>query len=109
MPIILFGFRRKSATLAMLTLACRNGHVAAHRLVKVTRWFTLFFIPIVPFNRKYYSVCAQCGVQVGWTKEDAERAATTGSVASPSAPVDPIAPPLTNGAASAAEYDAGQG
>lgn len=89
MPFILFGFRSKSSTIAMLSLACRNGHVAAHRLVKVTRWFTLFFIPIIPFNRKYYSTCAQCGVQVGWSKEDAERAVARGAATVASAPVDP--------------------
>jgi hypothetical protein len=89
----------------MLTLACRNGHVAAHRLIQVTRWFTLFLIPIIPFNQRHYSICAQCGVQVGWSKEDAERAVARGAATIASAPVDPVAPPLENGGISTTKHD----
>jgi hypothetical protein len=95
---ILFGYRSRAATLAMLTLACRNGHTAAHRLVKVTRWFTLFFIPVIPFSKRYFSVCAQCGVQVTWTKADAE--ATVAQVAAQPAgvaPAEPVNAPLPQG------------
>jgi hypothetical protein len=94
--MIIFGFRRTVATMAMLTLACRNGHVAVHRLVKATRWFTLFFVPLIPFNRKYLTVCAQCGIQVTWSRSDAEAAveASTQPAGSP----DPVAPPVTTGA-----------
>jgi len=95
--IIIWGIRRRLATLAMLTLACRNGHVAAHRLVKVTRWFTVFFIPLVPVGRSYYSVCAHCGLQAKWGREEAQAAAQGGPVPSPAATADPVAPPLASG------------
>ncbi|HVM66782.1 MAG TPA: DUF2510 domain-containing protein [Acidimicrobiales bacterium] len=91
--MIIFGFRRTVTTMAMLTLACRNGHVAAHRLVKATRWFTLFFVPLIPFNRAYLTVCAHCGTQVGWSKADAEAASHAGPRAPAFAP-DPVAPPV---------------
>lgn len=29
-------------------------------LVKVTTWFTLFFIPLIPYRREYYLVCPVC-------------------------------------------------
>jgi len=91
--MIIFGFRRTVATMAMLTLACRNGHTAAHRLVKATRWFTLFFIPLIPFSRTYFTVCAQCGTQVEWSKADAVAAASA-PVHSMPVDTDPVAPPM---------------
>jgi hypothetical protein len=99
MFLIIWGFKSYATTMAMLNLACRNGHVAAHRLVKVTRKFTLFFIPLFPVSHKYFTVCSMCGMQVPWDKETAEAAvqqAGAGSVAGGLAggPVDPVAPPL---------------
>ncbi len=91
--MVIFGFRRTLATMAMLTLACRNGHVAAHRLIKATRWFTLFFIPRIPYNSKYLTVCAQCGTQVAWSRADAEAAARAPAPTAGTA--DPVAPPVT--------------
>jgi hypothetical protein len=74
--ILIFGLRSYVKALAMLTLACRQGHVAAHRLVKVTRKFSLFFVPLFPVGRSsYFTVCAQCGLHVPWDKETAEAAA----------------------------------
>jgi hypothetical protein len=92
--VIIFGFRSRAATLAMLNLACRNGHVAAHRLVKVTRWFTLFFIPVIPFNRTYRTVCAQCGTQVKWSKADADTAVAHAPSTNSATSMDPVAEPL---------------
>jgi Protein of unknown function (DUF2510) len=98
--IFIWGFRSRMATLVMLTLACRNGHTAAHRLVKVTRWFTLFFIPAIPVRRRYFTICAQCGEQVAWTKDDALAAVAHQDGVPPAArPVDPVSPPLPTGAA----------
>lgn len=92
--MIIFGFRSRPVVMARLNLACRNGHVAAHRLLKVTRWFTLFFVPVIPFSRKYYTVCAQCGTDVVWSKADAETAAAHAGLPSTSPPGDPVARPL---------------
>jgi hypothetical protein len=97
--IIIWGIRRRLANLAMLTLACRHGHVAAHRLVRVSRWFTLFFVPIAPAGRYYFSVCAHCGLQVRWGKEEAEAAARAAVASAPAGgppAADPIAPPLSS-------------
>ena len=91
--IFIFGFRTRGAVLATLALACRNGHVAAHRIVKLTRWFTLFFIPVIPFSRRYRSVCVQCGLTLEVPKEEAEELAARSSLGAVQAG-DPVAPPL---------------
>ena len=91
--IFIFGFRGRAAVLATVSLACRNGHLAAHRIVKLTRWFTLFFVPVIPFSRKYRSICIQCGLTLEIPKEAAEEIAS--GVSNGAGPVaDPIAPPL---------------
>jgi hypothetical protein len=59
--------------------------------------FTLFFIPVVPISQKYLSVCAQCGVQVKWAKEDAMAMVNRGS--SPALSAEPMAPPVPTGPA----------
>jgi hypothetical protein len=94
---ILFGFRRRVATLVVVTLACRNGHVCAHRLLKATRWFTVFFIPVIPFSTKYISVCAQCGVQFEIQKAEAQAELANAGVPAPHRS-DPVAPVLPSGA-----------
>jgi len=96
MFILLWGFKTYAATLGMVTLACRNGHTAAHRLVRTTRKFTLFFIPLFPVRTSYFSVCSMCGEQVPWSKEEAEgmaaQAGGPGTAAAP--PLDPVAAPV---------------
>lgn len=96
--LIIWGIRRRVAAAAMIRLACRNGHVAAHRLLKVTTWFTLFFIPLIPFGRKYSSVCTYCGLQLQVPKPEAEqllaRVKEEAAAAGTAAAVDPVAPPI---------------
>ena len=96
--IFIFGFRSRGSVLGTITLACRNGHVAAHRIAKLTKWFTLFFIPVIPFSRKYRSICIQCGLTLDIPKEDAEELAARASLGA-STPMDPVAPPLPAAAA----------
>ncbi len=31
-----------------------------YELLRITTWFTLFFIPIIPYRFKYYLVCSNC-------------------------------------------------
>lgn len=94
MFLVIWGFRTRHTNLAMVRLACRNGHVAAHQLVKITRWFTLFFIPLIPVRHRYASVCAQCGTTLPWSKDDAEAMAARAGSVTTTAPANPVAPPL---------------
>jgi hypothetical protein len=62
-------------------------------VVKLTRWFTLFFIPLIPFSRKYRSVCIQCGLTLDVPKDAAEDIAARVGSAAPM-PNDAVSPPL---------------
>jgi hypothetical protein len=99
MFFIVWGFRSYQKSLALVTLACRNGHVAAHQLVQVTRKFTLFWIPLFPVSHKYFSVCSMCGVSVPWDKDSIQQMAANvqAQAAYPTSP-DPVAPPINVGA-----------
>ena len=37
---------------------CNNN--VRWKLVKITTWFTLFFIPIIPYHKEYLVVCPVC-------------------------------------------------
>lgn len=43
------------------------------RLMKVTNWFTLFFIPVIPYRTKYYVYCPVCHDTSQVPKEEAKR------------------------------------
>jgi len=36
-------------------------------------WFTLFFIPIIPYSKSYQATCPSCGSYVELTKEQFEK------------------------------------
>lgn len=91
--MIIFGFRSFVKTLAMLTLVCDHCHnPAAHRIVQRSRWFTLFFIPVIPLGFSRFSICTFCGVTRKITKQEAERL-QSGTGAPTAAPVAPLPAP----------------
>jgi hypothetical protein len=61
--------------------------------VKLTKWFTLFFVPLIPFSRKYASVCIHCGLTLEMPKVAAEEISSGMSTGAGPTP-NPIAPPL---------------
>lgn len=40
------------------------------QLLRITEWFTLFFIPIIPYQRKYLLICPVCekGIYLEWSR-----------------------------------------
>jgi hypothetical protein len=71
--IILFGFRRKAARLATIFVMCAAcGTPAAHVLTRTRRYFTLFFVPVIPLGTKYFTTCTMCGHGTQITKEGAD-------------------------------------
>ena len=71
--MIIFGLKSVVKLLAMVNLVCRNCHnPAAQRVLKVTRWFTLFFIPVFPVGVSRSMTCTFCGIGSKLSKEDAE-------------------------------------
>ncbi len=60
--IILFGWghiskKKKSEKPIKI---CEHCHLNYLYLTRVTRWFTLFFIPIIPYKSNHYLLCPNC-------------------------------------------------
>lgn len=72
--IILFGTKKKQKKMCTEgALRCSNcGNVTNWEVLKVTDWFTLFFIPVFPMGSHYYEVCPICHAANPITKEDSE-------------------------------------
>lgn len=92
---VIFGFRTRVKALARLLLICQVcSRPAAQTVYRKVRWFTLFFIPVIPFNRKHLLQCAMCGHVGVITKEDAERlVADANTAATPDAAAPDAATP----------------
>jgi uncharacterized Zn finger protein len=71
---VIFGYRTRIAILATLSYICETcGVSAAHRVVRRRRWFTLFFIPVIPLGPgRYTDTCINCGRVLRLTKEQAD-------------------------------------
>jgi zinc-ribbon family len=94
--IILFGIRRKASRLGVVFMMCSSCHTpAAHALTRVRKYFTLFFIPIIPLGDKYATSCTMCGYGMRITKEQATQYLAT--VEQP-APPPGAAPAVIEGA-----------
>jgi hypothetical protein len=71
--IILFGLRRKASRLGVTFMMCGYCQTpSAHPVTRVRRWFTLFFIPVIPLGTKYGVTCTMCGRSTVVTREAAE-------------------------------------
>ena len=58
--IIIFGLRRLRKGMGPILLRCANCGASPLVLFRVSTWFALFFIPVIPVNFKHYTVCANC-------------------------------------------------
>ena len=90
--IILFGFRRTRARLGTILVMCGFCHTpAAHAIQRIRKFFTLFFIPVIPLGTKYATTCTMCGRSALITKEAAETyvAAAAQGVPSSGVPAPP--------------------
>ncbi len=73
MMIIIFGFRRMRARLGTVLVMCGFCHTpAAHAITRIRKFFTLFFIPVLPLGAKYATTCTMCGRSALITKETAD-------------------------------------
>ena len=71
--IILFGLRRVATRLGVSFMMCAYCQTpSAHPITRVRRWFTLFFIPVIPLGSKYGVTCTMCGQSTVVTREAAE-------------------------------------
>lgn len=60
--MIIFGLRTRASNEGAQALVCpRCGTSQLHRLVRRKRFFSLFFVPVLPLGSTYTAVCANCG------------------------------------------------
>lgn len=59
----LFGTRRNAKMLAQVDRPCAKcGRSTMHAIVQTKRWFTLFFIPVIPLGSNFAMRCNLCGL-----------------------------------------------
>ncbi|MEA5018658.1 MAG: zinc ribbon domain-containing protein [Erysipelotrichaceae bacterium] len=60
--MIIWGWRKtRKILLKVDEQECSNCHnTNQFDLVRLTSWFTLFFIPIIPYKREYFIACPIC-------------------------------------------------
>src|SRR2546425_4821097 len=62
--MIVFGSQRNNTVMGQIQYPCsRCRRQAYHTLVRSRRWFTLFFIPVIPIGKTTISHCNLCGYQ----------------------------------------------
>jgi len=74
--VLIFGLSVSEAHVSTLVYRCETcGNSAAHRLVKRTRRFSFFFIPLFPVGSTYLDTCTACGRIIEVSRDRAEAAA----------------------------------
>ena len=72
--IIIFGLRRLRKGMGPILLRCANCGASPLVLFRVSTWFALFFIPVIPISFKHYTACPNCKRLDPVSKADVERA-----------------------------------
>jgi hypothetical protein len=74
--MLIIGLGVTEALLSTLVFTCETcGNQAAHQLIKQSRKFSLFFIPLFSVGSKYLDTCTACGRVIEVSREQAETAA----------------------------------
>jgi hypothetical protein len=72
--IIIFGLRRLKKAMGPVLLRCSNCGMSPLALLRVSTWFALFFIPMIPVSFKHYTVCPNCKRLDQVSRADVDRA-----------------------------------
>ena len=67
--LIIFGIRRLNKRMGPIALRCSNCGMSGLALFRVSTWFALFFIPVIPLGFKHVTVCPNCKRQAQVSKE----------------------------------------
>ena len=71
--LIIWGFRSRVQQLWAGRVRCPGcGETALMRLIQRRRWFTFFFIPVIPFSTCVFATHACCGAGGELTKQQVE-------------------------------------
>ena len=72
----LFGMRTKSKGVGQAERSCpKCARATMHVLIEAKRWFTLFFIPVIPLGTSYVNRCGVCGLSTKGSADQAQFAA----------------------------------
>ena len=65
-----FGWRTKSKVLGQFENPCQKcSRPTVHAAIEAKKWFTLFFIPVIPLGSKFVLRCGVCGLSTVGTPE----------------------------------------
>ncbi|MBD8061380.1 zinc-ribbon domain-containing protein [Oceanitalea stevensii] len=104
--MIIFGLKGYADLVATLTMLCPRCHnPAAHRLHKLRRKFSLFFVPLFVVSTRYVMDCTFCGLQHAYSKAEGSELEER-FAAGPQAPAPAPVPPLPPAAHQRADYPA---
>jgi Protein of unknown function (DUF2510)/zinc-ribbon family len=97
--IIIFGLRRLRKGLGPVMLRCANCGASPLVLFRISTWFALFFIPVIPISFKHATACPNCRriedvskAQVENARAQAEAMRAAGQSTAPSMPTTAVAP-----------------
>jgi hypothetical protein len=97
--VIIFGIRSSSSVRGRVTQTCQKcGVRCAQTIVKITRRFALFFIPLFPVGSSHVMICTSCTARFRLSAEQvasfetaiATPASAVADVSSPGDPEDQI-------------------
>jgi len=74
--IIIFGLRRLRKLMGPIRLRCNNCGASPLALFRISTWFALFLIPLLPLSFKHFTACPNCKRLEGIARADVERART---------------------------------
>jgi zinc-ribbon family len=61
--LFLFGVRTKAKSMGQTERSCTKcARPTMHNAIEARRWFTLFFIPVIPLGASYAVRCGVCGL-----------------------------------------------
>jgi len=69
---MIYGWGKQTKKLLGDAATCTCGQTPQY--LKITTWFTLMFIPMIPYKREYYVQCSACGKTYSITKVDYKNA-----------------------------------
>jgi hypothetical protein len=71
---IIFGIRRLRRAMGPVLLRCANCGMSPVGLLRISTWFALFFVPLIPVSFRYYAACPNCKRLDRVSKADVDRA-----------------------------------
>ena len=72
---IIWGFKKTTKELGFVGYyhCSRCNNDGNWQLMKIVSWFTLFFIPLIPYHTEYYVYCPICHSATRVSKEEAKQ------------------------------------